>query len=229
MAMKRLTIHSWLCLSAVMVLCAQVKVSAFYSPDTGRWLNRDPIQETGGLNLYDYVANNPVNFVDRNGLDNLYHRPNAQNVLQYNNMPPSMIMSVPAGGGLPSIQYQGGVGDPLFIMQGGMVASAVAGSVVGGITVAGRYLGPEDLGLLIHLIHCSQEPSTQNMEQMAQEEQATFELNQASANYLQAQQQVDIATTPAQSAAAQEQLAAADRDYQQAFQNWADFYDQQEH
>lgn len=43
---------------------------AFYrdlDPTTGRWLNRDPIQEAGGLNLYDYVQNDPVNEVDPSG------------------------------------------------------------------------------------------------------------------------------------------------------------------
>jgi RHS repeat-associated protein len=40
----------------------------FYDPNTGRWVNRDPIGERGGLNLYGYVGGNPVNFVDQDGL-----------------------------------------------------------------------------------------------------------------------------------------------------------------
>src|SRR5207253_4607548 len=31
-----------------------------YDPDLGRWLNRDPIAEAGGLNLYAYVGNSAV-------------------------------------------------------------------------------------------------------------------------------------------------------------------------
>jgi RHS repeat-associated protein len=42
-----------------------------YDPDTGRWLNRDPIGEMGGLNLYGYVGGNPVNFVDPDGLQSI--------------------------------------------------------------------------------------------------------------------------------------------------------------
>ena len=39
-----------------------------YDSDFGRWLSRDPIQEAGGLNLYGYVANNPINETDIHGL-----------------------------------------------------------------------------------------------------------------------------------------------------------------
>ena len=39
-----------------------------YDADSGRWPNRDPIGERGGLNLYGYVGNNPVNFYDPYGL-----------------------------------------------------------------------------------------------------------------------------------------------------------------
>ena len=39
-----------------------------YDADSGRWLSRDPIEEDGGLNLYGYVANTPVNWIDPLGL-----------------------------------------------------------------------------------------------------------------------------------------------------------------
>lgn len=40
----------------------------YYSPSLGRWINRDPIGESGGLNLYGFVRNRPVNRVDKLGL-----------------------------------------------------------------------------------------------------------------------------------------------------------------
>ena len=39
-----------------------------YDADMGRWLNRDPLREHGGLNLYGYVGNNPIMFIDPYGL-----------------------------------------------------------------------------------------------------------------------------------------------------------------
>ena len=40
----------------------------FYDPNLQRWLNRDPIGERGGLNLYAYVGNSPINHFDPYGL-----------------------------------------------------------------------------------------------------------------------------------------------------------------
>ena len=40
----------------------------FYSPGIGRWINRDPIGEAGGINLYGFVGNDPANMVDFYGL-----------------------------------------------------------------------------------------------------------------------------------------------------------------
>jgi len=40
-----------------------------YDPETGRWTIKDPIRFDGGdTNLYGYVLNDPVNFVDPEGL-----------------------------------------------------------------------------------------------------------------------------------------------------------------
>jgi RHS repeat-associated protein len=39
-----------------------------YNPELGMWLSRDPIAENGGLNLYAYVGNNPINLWDPLGL-----------------------------------------------------------------------------------------------------------------------------------------------------------------
>jgi RHS repeat-associated protein len=36
----------------------------FYSPVIERWLNRDPLGEAGGINLYGFVGGDPVNGVD---------------------------------------------------------------------------------------------------------------------------------------------------------------------
>jgi RHS repeat-associated protein len=40
----------------------------WYSPSLGRWINRDPIEEKGGMNLYGFVGNDGVNWVDLFGL-----------------------------------------------------------------------------------------------------------------------------------------------------------------
>ena len=39
----------------------------FYSPSLMRWLNRDPIEEEGGLNLYGFCGNNAVCRYDKDG------------------------------------------------------------------------------------------------------------------------------------------------------------------
>jgi RHS repeat-associated protein len=39
----------------------------YYNPALGRWLNRDPIEELGGVNLYAYVGNDPVGRFDALG------------------------------------------------------------------------------------------------------------------------------------------------------------------
>jgi RHS repeat-associated protein len=40
----------------------------YYDPANGRWLTRDPIDYLGGINLYGYTSNNPINLSDPMGL-----------------------------------------------------------------------------------------------------------------------------------------------------------------
>jgi len=39
----------------------------YYSPVLCRWISEDPIREAGGINLYQFCGNNPVNRIDRDG------------------------------------------------------------------------------------------------------------------------------------------------------------------
>ena len=40
----------------------------YYSPCLGRWLSKDPFEESGGINLYSFTDNNPLTFTDFLGL-----------------------------------------------------------------------------------------------------------------------------------------------------------------
>ncbi|MCH8476235.1 MAG: RHS repeat-associated core domain-containing protein [Opitutales bacterium] len=46
----------------------------YMDSETGRWPSRDPIEEEGGLNLYGFVGNNPVNVWDVLGLQSAPRR-----------------------------------------------------------------------------------------------------------------------------------------------------------
>ena len=41
----------------------------FYWPQHGRWLQPDPVGQAGGLNVYTYCGNDPVNGIDSSGLE----------------------------------------------------------------------------------------------------------------------------------------------------------------
>ena len=59
-------------LVALLFVVIQAQATLFwarpYDPHLQRWIQRDPIGEEGGLNLYAYVANNPINLWDPFGL-----------------------------------------------------------------------------------------------------------------------------------------------------------------
>ena len=49
-----------------------VTIARYYSPELGKWISRDPIEEEGGWNLYAMVDNDAVNWVDLLGLKTCY-------------------------------------------------------------------------------------------------------------------------------------------------------------
>jgi uncharacterized protein (DUF2235 family) len=55
-------------IAAVIMLLSTFTAHAFYDPRQGRFINRDPIGEDGGVNLCGYVNNNAVSGIDPLGL-----------------------------------------------------------------------------------------------------------------------------------------------------------------
>jgi hypothetical protein len=45
----------------------QAHAMRWYSASTGKWFSRDPIQERGGLNVYGFCKNDPINRYDKLG------------------------------------------------------------------------------------------------------------------------------------------------------------------
>jgi hypothetical protein len=57
-----------LALGFALVLLAPQQSSGYYNATTGKWLNRDPLEEDGGFNSYCFVNNEPVSANDYLGL-----------------------------------------------------------------------------------------------------------------------------------------------------------------
>jgi RHS repeat-associated protein len=51
----------------------QLLTHRYYDPARGRFLTLDPLSYFGGVNLYSYVTNNPINFIDPFGLAKLVY------------------------------------------------------------------------------------------------------------------------------------------------------------
>lgn len=57
----------WLVWAAFLFTTVQ-EATAWYSPSQQRWINRDPLEEGAGANLYTFVENRPANLFDPAGL-----------------------------------------------------------------------------------------------------------------------------------------------------------------
>jgi hypothetical protein len=66
--MKTINRNSIIALALFVLLWMAEPASAFYSPSAQRWVNRDPIQEAGGMNLYAFSVNDSVDRFDPTGL-----------------------------------------------------------------------------------------------------------------------------------------------------------------
>jgi len=92
-----------------------------YDSETGRWLNRDLIGEGGGLNLYGYAKNSPINYRDALGL--LAGGPLVAGLLE--------TTSAQSGGGILAT-----VGEAL-LESGGPAAAALEANPLGAVVVTG--------------------------------------------------------------------------------------------
>lgn len=59
----------------------------WYLPQLARWVTRDPIGYNGGSNLYEYVKNNPTNWIDPSGL---HRKPGKTPPSQWPPLPPNL-------------------------------------------------------------------------------------------------------------------------------------------
>jgi len=77
----------------------------WYAPNLQRWMNRDPIGEAGGINLYQFADNNSVNEIDPSGNQIYPYGPNAPSTWPpYSvGMPPRPVPPAPSDPSIPSI------------------------------------------------------------------------------------------------------------------------------
>lgn len=130
-----------------------------YDPNFQRWLNQDPIQEAGGINLYRFNRNDPIDYIDPTGrapqLTSVSYNPSTGQSaagytpyqfgqgygIGYNN--PAFTSSF-SGGVLVSGEVEGGVGPGAGAQWsggGGLFYDPQSGVTAGGFQSAGAAAG----------------------------------------------------------------------------------------
>ena len=81
----------------------------WYDPATGRWLSKDPIGLSGGLNLYEFCGSSPVDFADPTGLE----RGRCKDTLESDNppWPPNDEPSAPLVPTPRNLPFNGTIGE----------------------------------------------------------------------------------------------------------------------
>ncbi|MBI5690193.1 MAG: RHS repeat-associated core domain-containing protein [Verrucomicrobia bacterium] len=110
----------------------------YYSPREGRFLSRDPIEERGGLNLYGFCDNDPINHWDYLGqkswLSRLWNR-FRHTVIS------AALYAIPVAGPTLSTLYNVGVGARYGGVQGAALSLAASGRLGGALAVASQAHG----------------------------------------------------------------------------------------
>ena len=119
----------------------------YYDPEVGRFINKDPIRYLGGdPNLYCYVANNPVNSIDPNGLWILQGAGAflGAGINAYNNY------GAYKAGAISGTDYA------LSIAIGGLtgLASSFGGGIVAATLLGGSMAALNELGEQLVVYHC---------------------------------------------------------------------------
>jgi hypothetical protein len=95
-----------------LALAASLQITlGYYDPSNQRWINRDPLGEEGGLNLYTFAQNDAMNWVDDFGERAIrpgFGRPGGRNPYCYPNGRPIFVLPPPQ-----NPNYQWPVGRPL--------------------------------------------------------------------------------------------------------------------
>jgi hypothetical protein len=84
---------------------------AFQDPSLGRWINRDPIEEAGGLNLYTFVNNETIGAVD-----------------SFGHAAPALLIPILVGGGGAAGTT---VSTTTIVTVGGCLVATAGGCIIG--------------------------------------------------------------------------------------------------